>query len=791
MSFSFDKFLRPITGTDRNLKIYEDSGKARYIINPFHVKHLNVANNILKLSLESDRNITIPFSTNNEAKIALSKLQADIDALQQKVPFMIDKDILNYVTAHIQIGPTGSAGTSGTSGLSKIYTGTSSTFLTIPPSPTQSGSGDILTLQTQTNLGFVSGQTIVVYKDFPTNYFVEDYVVGDEPLYMIGDIDTYVPETGSLTFLPYVCRPVGGTSSFWYINLTGQVGDAGTSGTSGLSGQSAYALWEISNPGQTEQQFLDSLIGPQGPKGSPGDNGLNGDSGTSGTSGTSGQSAYELWLETNPGQTEQQFLESLVGPQGPKGTTGDNGLNGDNGTSGTSGTEGTSGTSGIDGTSGTSGISRFYLTSVSGNVNYTLGIQSVYVDAERAYSAGDYIIVFYDSSNYMISKVNSYNILDGFLQFDSVKIIGAGGVINGTHTVNLTGYPADNGSSGTSGTSGAEGLSISTLTINSGTPILSSGNTMEFTSDASSSQQDVRTSDVYDSANEGVVFSFVFGSVIDSGEFASMGVCNSGGSWLHYGDFGYDSPGYIVGNIYANGGSNYIGGFTFATGDRFLIFVDGTTVFFYKNSILLGSYSTAISTYQGRLVSAAPISGNIKIENIRIYATGKSGSSGTSGTSGTSGSTGTSGTAGTSGTSGITPSTDLTLSGYLTVSGLTTITTATEVVNTAPGATSSTVVYDASSSLVWYHGTASTNYVANFINLPTTNNRVITANIVISQGSTGYSPTSVQIEGVSQNVKWANGTYSVSSNKVDVVGFTFMRTGATWSQVLGQISSFG
>jgi len=101
------------------------------------------------------------------------------------------------------------------------------------------------------------------------------------------------------------------------------------------------------------------------------------------------------------------------------------------------------------------------------------------------------------------------------------------------------------------------------------------------------------------------------------------------------------------------------------------------------------------------------------------------------------------------------------------------------------------VVYDASSSLIWYHGTASTNYTANFINLPTEDNRAITANIVISQGITGYSPTSVQIEGVSKTIKWANGTYSVSSNKVDVVGFTFIRTGAIWSQVLGQISSFG
>ena len=217
MSFSFDKFLRPVTATDRNVKIYEDSGKVRYIINPFHVKHLNVTNNVLKISLESDRNILMAFSTNNEAKIALSKLQSSLDTLTDKVPFMIDKDILNYVTANIQIGPTGTAGTSG---ISRIYTGTSSTFLTIPVAPTQSGGGTFLTLQTQASLGFVPGQTIVVYKDFPTNYFVEDYYVDEEPIYMIGDVDDYDIQTGSLIFIPYICRPAGATGSTWFINMS-------------------------------------------------------------------------------------------------------------------------------------------------------------------------------------------------------------------------------------------------------------------------------------------------------------------------------------------------------------------------------------------------------------------------------------------------------------------------------------------------------------------------------------------------------------------------------------------
>ena len=61
---------------------------------------------------------------------------------------------------------------------------------------------------------------------------------------------------------------------------------------------------------------------------------------------------------------------------------------------------------------------------------------------------------------------------------------------------------------------------------------------------------------------------------------------------------------------------------------------------------------------------------------------------------------------------------------------------------------------------------------------------------MINQGPTGYSPTIVRIDGVTQSVKWSGGTYSVSTNKVDVVGFTFIRTGSVWDQVFGQISSF-
>ena len=48
----------------------------------------------------------------------------------------------------------------------------------------------------------------------------------------------------------------------------------------------------------------------------------------------------------------------------------------------------------------------------------------------------------------------------------------------------------------------------------------------------------------------------------------------------------------------------------------------------------------------------------------------------------------------------------------------------------------------------------------------------------------------VQIAGAGQTIKWAGGTASGTANQVDIVGFTFIRSGGSWAQVLGQINTF-
>jgi len=132
----------------------------------------------------------------------------------------------------------------------------------------------------------------------------------------------------------------------------------------------------------------------------------------------------------------------------------------------------------------------------------------------------------------------------------------------------------------------------------------------------------------------------------------------------------------------------------------------------------------------------------------------------------------------------------LTISGTSSMNGLTILSEVIEVINTTPSATASTVVYDFSTGINWYHSTINTDYTASFINIPTDNNRSIKLTIIINQSSTAYIPTSLQVNGLTETIKWAGGTASGTANQVDIVGFTFIRSSNTWSQVLGQINTF-
>jgi hypothetical protein len=103
----------------------------------------------------------------------------------------------------------------------------------------------------------------------------------------------------------------------------------------------------------------------------------------------------------------------------------------------------------------------------------------------------------------------------------------------------------------------------------------------------------------------------------------------------------------------------------------------------------------------------------------------------------------------------------------------------------------SAVLFDISQSSIFVHDTATANFTANFTNVPTTNDRTISAALIIPQGATGYLPTAVEIDGESQVILWQESvTPEPSINATDVVRFTLLRSGGTWS-VLGAVNKFG
>lgn len=68
--------------------------------------------------------------------------------------------------------------------------------------------------------------------------------------------------------------------------------------------------------------------GPRGPKGDQGDPGPQGPAGKDGINGTNGKSAYQIWLDDGHTGTEQDFLNSLIGPAGDEGPQGQPGPEG-------------------------------------------------------------------------------------------------------------------------------------------------------------------------------------------------------------------------------------------------------------------------------------------------------------------------------------------------------------------------------------------------------------------------------------------------------------------------------
>lgn len=93
-------------------------------------------------------------------------------------------------------------------------------------------------------------------------------------------------------------------------------GQRAANGNDGHNGLSAYDVWQETNPNGTPEQFVASLVGHQGDQGIPG---INGSTGRDGLTGQGGKDAYALWLALTHRQRESLSVvlaSALVSPLG-------------------------------------------------------------------------------------------------------------------------------------------------------------------------------------------------------------------------------------------------------------------------------------------------------------------------------------------------------------------------------------------------------------------------------------------------------------------------------------------
>jgi len=123
--------------------------------------------------------------------------------------------------------------------------------------------------------------------------------------------------------------------------------------------------------------------------------------------------------------------------------------------------------------------------------------------------------------------------------------------------------------------------------------------------------------------------------------------------------------------------------------------------------------------------------------------------------------------------------------------GITTTQLSAGVLNSKSGAFG-TVDHDIlSAGTVFYHTSVASNFVANFTNVPTTNNRSTAVSLVISQNNPAYICNGIQINSQSYTINWENSIEPTGNiGNTDIISFILMRTNNTWL-VTGSLSTHG
>jgi hypothetical protein len=107
---------------------------------------------------------------------------------------------------------------------------------------------------------------------------------------------------------------------------------------------------------------------------------------------------------------------------------------------------------------------------------------------------------------------------------------------------------------------------------------------------------------------------------------------------------------------------------------------------------------------------------------------------------------------------------------------------------------SNTLTLDYTSGNVFFMSTAfSANATINITNAPTTDGRIFTVTVFVTQGATGYNPTAININGSAGTIRWSGGsapTPTSSAGKIDIYTFTLIRRSSAWTVLSSAVGNF-
>ena len=94
------------------------------------------------------------------------------------------------------------------------------------------------------------------------------------------------------------------------------------------------------------------------------------------------------------------------------------------------------------------------------------------------------------------------------------------------------------------------------------------------------------------------------------------------------------------------------------------------------------------------------------------------------------------------------------------------------------------------SALFYLSNSATSNFSLNIDNVPTTNLKSTTVSLIIPQGNTGYGVSLIQVNGVTQTIRWISGIAPIPTSingKLDIYNFSIIRRSNSWI-VIGNAS---